>query len=323
MEFFRTDTHYSFLKQGKAFFAVSIVLVFVSLGLFLTKGLNLGIDFMGGTVIQVKYDQAAPIDKIREAISGHEMFKNAVVTSFGTDEEVLIKTQTSAKALGQDIGDVTAELLKPTGDHEIRRVDMVGPKIGEELKEKGIMAVLLASLAIMIYVSIRYEWRFAVASIVALFHDILITVGAMIIYGVDVNLEVIAALLTILGYSINDTIIVFDRIRETLRENKINDLKEIINESMSRTLSRTTLTSLTVFFVVLTLFLFGGEIIVGFSFPLIIGVIVGTYSSIFIASQVVLWMGFSVKEFRRKEAESLKRQKEKQKLREMYEKGVV
>lgn len=323
MEIFKAESTYRFLNYGKMFFGVSILLVALSFVLYFTKGMNLGIDFSGGTVVQVKYSGAAPIESIRSNMAQHDLFIKGVVTEFGSPEEVLIKTPLSLNDLGRDVGDIATEMLKGTGEYEVRRVDMVGPKVGNELAEKGIMALVLASLAIMFYVSIRYEWRFAVASVVALIHDITITVGALIAFNVDVNLEVIAALLTILGYSINDTIIVFDRIRETIRTSKQTELKEIINDAVTRTLARTTLTSLTVFFVVLTLYLFGGEIIVGFSFPLIVGVIVGTYSSIFIAAQVVVFLGFDASDFRRKEAEALKRKMEKDKIREMYEKGVI
>jgi preprotein translocase subunit SecF len=221
------------------------------------------------------------------------------------------------------MGDSMRELLKGTGDFEVRRVDMVGAKVGSELREKGLMSLILAIAGILIYVSFRFEWRFAVASVLALIHDVSIAMGAVVLFGIEVNLDTLAALLTILGYSLNDTIIVFDRIREGIKGSKENQLDKIINESVTQTLSRTTLTSLTTFFVVLTLFLFGGEIISGFSFTLLVGVVVGTYSSIFVASPILMWLGFSVKDFRDKEAEKLKREKEKEKMRAMYEQGTV
>jgi preprotein translocase subunit SecF len=215
------------------------------------------------------------------------------------------------------------ELLKGTGNFEVRRVDMVGAKVGSELREKGLMSLLLAIIGILIYVSFRFEWRFAVASVMALVHDVTIAMGAVVLFNVEVNLDTLAALLTILGYSLNDTIIVFDRIREGIQSSKESLLDKIIDESVTQTLSRTTLTSLTTFFVVLTLFVFGGEIIRGFSFTLLVGVVVGTYSSIFVASPILMWLGFSVKDFREKEAEKLKREKEKEKMRAMYEQGTI
>jgi preprotein translocase subunit SecF len=230
----------------------------------------------------------------------------------------------SSENLGEDIGDKVRTLLKDTqGFKEVRRVDMVGAKVGSELREQGLMAMVLAIIGILIYVSFRFEWRFAVAAVLALVHDVTIAMGMIVLVGIEVNLDILAALLTILGYSLNDTIIVFDRIREGIRTIKNPDLEGIINESVSRTLSRTTLTSLTTFFVVLTLFLFGGEIIHGFSFTLLVGIIVGTYSSIFVASPILLWLGFSVGGFREKEAAKLKREKEKEKMRAMYENGTL
>ena len=221
------------------------------------------------------------------------------------------------------MSDKVRVLLKDTGTFKIRRVDMVGAKVGSELRTKGLTAMLLAIIGILIYVSFRFEWRFAVASVLALVHDVTIAMGMIVLFGIEVNLDILAALLTILGYSLNDTIIVFDRIREGINTIKNPDLAKIINESVSRTLSRTILTSLTTFFVVLTLFIFGGEIIHGFSFTLLVGVVVGTYSSIFVASPILMWLGFSVSEYRLKEAEKLKREKEKDKMRSMYEQGTM
>ncbi len=311
------------MSKSKRFGIVSIVLLIISIGLILTKGFNYGIDFAGGTLVQVQYEGKAPIQKIREAIAKDKHYESATVTFFGSEEEVVIRTKTSSQALGEDVSDTVHNLLKDTGKFEIRRVDMVGAKVGSELREKGLMSLLLAIIGILVYVSFRFEWRFAVASVMALVHDVTIAMGAVVLFNIEVNLDTLAALLTILGYSLNDTIIVFDRIREGIRTIKNPDLAGIIDESVTRTLSRTTLTSLTTFFVVFTLWMFGGEIIHGFGFTLLVGIIVGTYSSIFVASPVLMWLGFSVSDFREKEAAKLKREKEKEKMRAMYENGTI
>jgi preprotein translocase subunit SecF len=323
MELFHYKKPVNFMGVSRSFGLLSLVLVLLSWGLLFTKGFNYGIDFAGGTLIQVKYDTKAPIAKVREALKGDPAYAAASVTYFGSDDEIVIRTKTSSKTVGKDVGDEVRSLLKNTGSFEVRRVDMVGPKIGDELRTKGLTAMALAILGILIYVSFRFEWRFAVASVLALVHDVSIASGAIVLFGIEVNLDTLAAILTLLGYSLNDTIIVFDRIREGIRTIKDPDLSGIINESITRTLSRTALTSLTTFFVVLTLYLFGGEIINSFSFTLLVGVVVGTYSSIFIASPILMWLGFDVRGFRAKEAEKLRREKEKEKLRAMYEQGTV
>jgi preprotein translocase subunit SecF len=323
MELFRYKKPINFMGAGRTFGLLSLVLVLLSWGLLFTKGFNYGIDFAGGTLIQVKYDSKAPIVKVRKALKANPTYAAASVTYFGSDDEIVIRTKTSSKVVGKDVGDEVRSLLKSTGTFEVRRVDMVGPKIGDELRTKGLTAMALAILGILIYVSFRFEWRFAVASVLALVHDVSIASGAIALFGIEVNLDTLAAILTLLGYSLNDTIIVFDRIREGIRTIKDPHLGAIINESITRTLSRTTLTSLTTFFVVLTLYLFGGEIINSFSFTLLVGVIVGTYSSIFIASPILMWLGFDVRAFRAKEADKLRREKEKEKLRAMYEQGTV
>ena len=311
------------MSKSKRFGALSIVVLILAIGLIVTKGFNYGIVFAGGTLIQVQYEGKAPISKVRDAIGSDKSYEGATVTFFGGEDEVVIKTKMSSKNLGEDVGDKVRALLKDTGKFEVRRVDMVGAKVGSELREQGLMAMVLAIIGILIYVSFRFEWRFAIASVLALVHDVTIAMGMIVLFSVEVNLDILAALLTILGYSLNDTIIVFDRIREGVRTIKDPDLGHIIDESVTRTLSRTTLTSLTTFFVVLTLFMFGGEIIHGFSFTLLVGIIVGTYSSIFVASPILMWLGFSVGGFREKEAHKLKRDKEKEKMRAMYENGTL
>jgi len=323
MELFHYKKPIDFMGASRKFGLLSLVLVLLSWGLLFTKGFNYGIDFAGGTLIQVKYKGKAPITKVREALKTNSAYAAASVTYFGSDDEIVIRTKASSKVVGKDVGDEVRSLLKGTGEFEVRRVDMVGPKIGSELRTKGLTAMALAILGILIYVSFRFEWRFAVASVLALVHDVSIASGAIALFGIEVNLDTLAAILTLLGYSLNDTIIVFDRIREGIRTIKDPDLAGIINESITRTLSRTTLTSLTTFFVVLTLYLFGGEIINSFSFTLLVGVVVGTYSSIFIASPILMWLGFDVRSFRAKEADKLKREKEKEKMRAMYEQGTV
>jgi len=323
MEFFKSSKIFDFMGKSKLFIAISLVFILTSYGILFTKGLNYGIDFVGGTIVQVKYDKKAPIKQIRDVVKSDNQFKGASVTYFGSDDEVIIRVKNSTTSVNNDIGDKVRVLLKPTGEFKIRRVDMVGPKVGSELREKGIMATVFSIFVILLYVAFRFEWRFAVASILALVHDVSIAMGFISLFQVDVSLDILAAILTILGYSLNDTIIVFDRIREQVRESKIYDLFSIINESVTKTLSRTTLTSLTTFFVVLTLFLFGGEIIYGFSFTMLIGVVVGTYSSIFVASPLLKWLGFDVKKYKDELAKKEKERKEKEKLRAQYEGGVV
>lgn len=323
MEFFKFEKAYDFMGKSKRFGALSLALIIASIILLLTKGLNFGIDFAGGTVVQVKYDGTAPIEKVRQLTAQNETFKGATVTYFGSEEELVIKVRTSSQSVGSDIGDEAVKMLASSGNFELRRADMVGPKVGDELRTDGLMAMTFAIIAILIYVTYRFEFRFAFASIIALIHDITIVLGCISLFQIEVNLDTLAALLTILGYSLNDTIIVFDRIREGLNTLKSAKLFEIIDDSVTRTLSRTTLTSLTTFFVVLTLYLFGGEIISGFSFTLLIGIVVGTYSSIFVASPTLKLLGFEVQNYRQNQAIKEKKRLEKEKLRAQYEGGTV
>lgn len=323
MEFFKSNKIYGFMQNRLPFLGLSSLLVVISIVLLFTKGLNFGIDFTGGTVVQVQYTKIAPIVDIRDILSKNSKYDNASVTFFGDNKEIIIKFRSSSNSVTKDIGDEMKEILKPTGQYKIRRVDIVGPKVGGELQVKGLTALALAILMILIYVSYRFEYRFAISSILALIHDVIITLGAIILFNVDVNLDILAAILTILGYSINDTIIVFDRIREGIQTSKESDLQKIINSSVSKTLSRTTLTSLTTFFVVLTLYLFGGEIINGFSFTLLVGIVVGTYSSIFIAASFLVQLNFSIVRYRENIAKKLKIKKDKERLRAQFEQGVM
>jgi preprotein translocase subunit SecF len=300
-----------------------LILIALSLFSIFVKGFNWGIDFKGGIEIQVRFNKPVSIADVRKYVS--KEFQGANITTFGSDREILIRLNVDRvdpnvqKSLGSEI----KKLLKPLGDVDIRRVDIVGAKVGDELKEKGLKALVFAIAGILIYVAFRFEWRFAVASVLALMHDTIISLGAVSAFNVEVNLDVLAAILTLMGYSLNDTIVVFDRIREEVRESRINSLAELINIAVSKTLSRTTLTSLTTFFVVLTLFLFGGEIIKPFSFTLLVGIIVGTYSSIFIASPLLIWLGFDINDYRKKLAEKERIRREKERIRKMYEGGVV
>ncbi len=323
MEFFRYTRTFNFMGKSKLAMILSVVVVLASYAVLVTKGLNYGVDFAGGTVVQVKYETTAPINEMRKALKGNELFASASISEFGSPDEVVIRMKTSSGNVTTDVGDVTREALKGTGNFTIRRVDIVGPTVGAELKEKGIMSLLLAVFGILVYVAFRFEWRFAVASIVALIHDVSIALGMVALFSIDVNLDVLAGLLTILGYSLNDTIIVFDRIREGVTKGRNSELGDIINESVTRTLARTTLTSLTTFFVVFTLFMFGGEIIHPFAFTLLVGVVVGTYSSVFVASPILLWFGFDVKNYHVKLAAKAKREVEKQKMRDQFDGGIV
>lgn len=323
MEWIKNNTIFDFVKYSQYSFFFSLLLIVLSLGLIFGKGFNYGVDFAGGTLVQIKYQTQAPISDIRQLLESKEEFRGSQVSEFGSKEEILIKIPYSPSISAAKLDEQIKSLLQNTGVFEIRRVDLVGPKVGAELKEKGITALILALLAILAYVSYRYEWKFALSAVVALFHDVLISSACVILFHIDLNLEVIAALLTIIGYSINDTIIIFDRIREQVIANKARNLNEVINEALSSTLSRTSLTSLTVLFVVLTLYIFGGEIIIGFSLPMLVGVIVGTYSSMFFAPKLIEVFGFNLDGYRQKLIEKQKKEQERKRIREMYQNGQV
>ncbi|HBK1733469.1 TPA: protein translocase subunit SecF [Campylobacter coli] len=323
MQFFSEKKIYDFMRMRFAAISLSIVLFFGSIYLLWDRGLQFGIDFSGGTLIQLKYDTAAPIPQIREILEKQGSFQNLSVTEFGSKEEITICFLGSNDSLGSDIGEHISTLLKDTGKFEVRRADVVGPKVGDELRNKGIMAIIVSLVAILIYIAIRFEWRFALAAIISEIHDVVITLGAISLFKIDVNLDTLAAVLTVLGYSLNDTIIIFDRIREGIKTSKKSELTPIINESVSATLSRTVLTSGLTLATVVILYFFGGEMIQGFSLALIVGIVVGTLSSIFVASPTLLWFKFSVIDFRNKELEKLKRKQEKERNRAMYEKGTV
>ncbi|EAJ6550185.1 protein translocase subunit SecF [Campylobacter jejuni] len=323
MQFFSEKKIYDFMRMRFAAISLSFILFFGSIYLLWDRGLQYGIDFSGGTLVQLKYENAAPITQIREILEKQGTFQNLSVTEFGSNEEVTIRFLGSNDNVSNDIGEHISTLLKDTGKFEVRRADVVGPKVGDELRNKGLMAIAVSLIAILIYIALRFEWRFALAAIISEIHDVVITLGAISLFKIDVNLDTLAAILTVLGYSLNDTIIIFDRIREGIKTSKKTELAPIINESVSATLSRTVLTSGLTLATVVILYFFGGEMIQGFSLALIVGIIAGTLSSIFVASPTLLWFKFSVLEFRNKEIEKAKRKQDKERNRAMYEKGTV
>ncbi|EOJ7832017.1 protein translocase subunit SecF [Campylobacter upsaliensis] len=323
MQFFSEKKIYDFMKMRFAAISLSLILFFGSIFLLFERGLQFGIDFSGGTLVQLRYENAAPIPQIREILSQSGQFQNLSVTEFGSAEEITIRFLGSNENLGDDTGAYISSLLKDTGKFELRRVDVVGPKVGDELRNKGLMAIVISLVAILIYIAFRFEWRFAIAAIISEIHDVVITLGAICLFKIDVNLDTLAAILTVLGYSLNDTIIIFDRIRDGIKTSKKNELAPIINESVSATLSRTILTSGLTIATVVILYFFGGSMIEGFSLALLVGLVAGTFSSVFVASPTLLWFKFSVEHFRAKELEKLKRKQEKEKNRAMYEKGTI
>ncbi|EKN7427001.1 protein translocase subunit SecF [Campylobacter jejuni] len=323
MQFFSEKKIYDFMRMRFAAISLSFILFFGSIYLLWDRGLQYGIDFSGGTLVQLKYENAAPITQIREILEKQGTFQNLSVTEFGSNEEVTIRFLGSNDNVSNDIGEHISTLLKDTGKFEVRRADVVGPKVGDELRNKGLMAIAVSLIAILIYIALRFEWRFALAAIISEIHDVVITLGAISLFKIDVNLDTLAAVLTVLGYSLNDTIIIFDRIREGIKTSKKTELAPIINESVSATLSRTVLTSGLTLATVVILYFFGGEMIQGFSLALIVGIIAGTLSSIFVASPTLLWFKFSVLEFRNKEIEKAKRKQDKERNRAVYEKGTV
>ncbi len=302
--------------------AISVFLVVVSIVSLMVRGLNYGIDFSGGTLVEVGYQQSVEIESVRSALR-QGGFDDAVVQHFGTSRDVSVRLPAVAQAVGESggaaqISELVIKVLRapfgeelvdggnPTGLQQcaaasgatdcmvqMRRVEFVGPQVGDELTNQGSLAMLYALIGILIYVTVRFEWRFAIGSVVALVHDVIITIGVFSLFQFDFSLPVLAAVLAVIGYSLNDTIVVYDRIRENFRKMRKSSTVEIINHAINQTLPRTVLTSLTTLIVVLTLLIFGGEVIRGFSIALLTGVIIGTYSSIFVASPAVLVLGIT------------------------------
>lgn len=293
MEIFNKTSKINFLEWRLYAAILSIFLIAAGAGSFAKNGLNLGIDFTGGTLLEVNYQQPADLASIRAALA-EAGYDKATVQNFGSARDVMVRLplgeNTSSAKLSQEVM-LTLQANNP--DVEQRRVEFVGPQFGRELAGKGSLALLYALGIVMLYVAFRFEWKFGVGSVVALVHDVLITVGAFAVMQIEFSLPVLAAVLAVIGYSLNDTIVVFDRIRENFRKMRETDTVKIMNASVNQTLPRTILTSVTTLLVLCALLFFGGEVLRGFSIALIIGVLVGTYSSIFVASPIVLALGVS------------------------------
>lgn len=293
MEFFSHKTNFPFMSIRRYVLTVSLVLVLLGiLGLFVNK-LNFGIDFTGGVLIEVGYPEAVNLDVVRQALE-KDGFAGATVQHFGSSKDVLIRLAPGAETAGASLSDkVMAGLTAEGAKVELRRVEFVGPQVGEQLAEDGGLAVLYALIGILIYVGFRFEFRLATASVVALAHDVIITLGIFAWFGIEFDLTVLAAVLAVIGYSINDTVVVFDRLRENVRRMRKESMEQLFDRAINETLSRTIMTSATTMLVLLVLLFVGGDVIHGFALALVIGVIVGTYSSIYIASSVAMAMGIS------------------------------
>ena len=280
-------------KRKLAIMASAIVLLIGAAALGI-RGLIFGIDFTGGTLIEVGYEQAVEPETVRSALADNG-FDDAQVQQFGTPQDILIRLAPREDMKSAELSDRVFKILSDSTDQnvDLRRVEFVGPQVGDELAEDGALAVLVALMAILLYVALRFEWRFAVGSVVALVHDVLFTLGLFALLQLEFDLTVLAAVLAVIGYSLNDTIVVFDRIRENFRKMRKGSPEQIINTSLNQTLSRTLVTSLTTLLVLISLFIFGGEIIHNFALALIVGVVVGTYSSIYVASSAIIMLGVS------------------------------
>ncbi len=289
----RFDYKYDFLGKRKIALAMSGILMLISLISIVTQGLVFGIDFTGGTLVQVSYSKPADLDKIRNSLHNNN-FPDAVVQNFGNSHDVLIRLGVHKESNDDPLSTKILRLLQKDGDKvEMRRVEYVGPQIGDELVEDGGLAIIYTLFGILLYVGFRFEYRFALGSIAALIHDTVIVVGFFSLFRLEFNLTILAAILAVIGYSLNDTIVVFDRIRENFVKLRKQPSINVMNTSINQMLGRTVMTSVTTAIVLVVLFLVGGELIHGFSIALLLGVIVGTYSSIYIASAIAMALGVS------------------------------
>ncbi|MBU2969938.1 protein translocase subunit SecF [Pseudoalteromonas sp. C2R02] len=283
-----------FMAKRKIAMIFSAILMISSIGIFFGKGLELGLDFTGGTSVEVGFSQPADLNKIRTVLSENG-FPDASLQLFGTSTDVLIRLAERGKDVKAEvIGNQLMDAMMLVDENaQMRRIEFVGPSVGEDLKEQGGLAMLTALICILIYVAMRFEWRFALGAVAALAHDVILTVGLFSLLGLEFDLTVLAAILAVIGYSLNDTIVVSDRIRENFRKVRIDDTLEIIDMSLTQTFNRTLVTSITTLLVLIALFVWGGQIIHGFATALLFGVFVGTYSSIYVASAVAVALGVS------------------------------
>lgn len=291
------NINFNFMKWHKNAIYVSSFLILISLFSVLTKGLNYGVDFNGGTIIEISFENDAPIEDIRNYLVENNYTKSSV-QYFGSNKDLLIRMPNIISSDEATLSNTLVAELNNKYNFSLNRVEYVGAQVGEELRDQGITAALIALLLIMIYIALRFEYRFSIGAILALLHDVFLIIGIFSITQIEFNLSVFAAILAVIGYSLNDTIVVFDRIRENFKSSIAENVNtiSITNESINQTLSRTLITSLTTLLVLVSLIIFGGEILFGFSFALIAGVIVGTYSSIYIASSTLLMMNISAKD---------------------------
>jgi preprotein translocase subunit SecF len=293
MRLLKINSTVKFMSLRVPALVFSTILIIASLGSLAVNQLNWGLDFTGGTLIEVGYPDAANLDEIRRELDAAS-FGDAIVQNFGSSQDVLIRLAPREGVKSTEVGDQVMLALRATGKNvDMRRIEFVGPNVGEELTEQGGLAMLTALICILIYVAMRFEWRFALGSVSALAHDVIITLGLFSFLQLEFDLTILAAVLAVIGYSLNDTIVVSDRIRENFRKIRKAESEEIINISLTQTLNRTIITSVTTILVLLALFFVGGALIHGFSTALLFGVVIGTYSSIYISSSVALLLGIS------------------------------
>ena len=288
LKLIKQNTNIQFLKYKKITLSISIIFCLISFFSLFINGLNFGIDFKGGSLIEVKSNQSINISNVRSRLSLLNL-GDVQIQNFGSDKNVLVRVEASSSENNSSVLSSITNELQSFG--EIQRTEVVGPKISSELIQKGILAIISAVGLMLFYIWIRFEWQFSLGAVLALIHDVIITIGIFSFFQIEFNLSIIAALLTIIGYSMNDTVVVYDRIRENLRKYKKQDLYDLINSSINQTLSRTVLTSFTTLLALFSLYIFGGQVIKGFTLAMIIGVFIGTYSSTFIASQLLHILG--------------------------------
>ncbi len=294
MDLFKLGREIDFMGKRRLAFVFSAALILISVGSLFVRGMNFGIDFTGGTLVEVGYPQSVELAGIRSTLET-EGFRGVTVQHFGTTRDVLVRLAPREDISSAELSDRAFAALNRVadGEAELRRVEFVGPQVGEELTEDGGLAMLYALIGILIYVAFRFEYRFAFGSVIALVHDVIVTIGVFSLLQIEFDLPVLAAVLAVIGYSLNDTIVVYDRIRENFRMMRKGETVDIINASLNQTLSRTLMTSGTTLLVLIALFLFGGAIIHGFALALIVGIVIGTYSSIYVASTAALALGVS------------------------------